>query len=187
VTTAAYSAPDVAAARDFYRARGWRVLGGPAATDGGYVLLSPDGALRGSLASTMSDFRRVAADVERRGLRGYDHVLGCTGIPDGTALTLVFESMLEAEADARAAGASAGAAIPERLPAALRAAGLTAAQWEAVYAALWQADLDRLMPDTPSPAPASAAEAALRRANVRWLERHLAEVGPRLQASSTGG
>ena len=82
--TAAFSVSDVAAARAFYRARGWRVLGGTS----GYVLVSPDQRLRGTLASQLTNFRRIAADVDARGLQGYDHVKACTGIPDGTALLL---------------------------------------------------------------------------------------------------
>ena len=184
VTTAAYSAPDVAGARAFYRARDWQVLGDAHA---GYVLISPDGRLRGSLASALARLRRTAAEVERQGLRGHDHVRQCGGIPDGTGLLLQYDGQLEAEADARAASAATGAAIAERLPGALRAAGLTAEAWERIHAALWQADLDRLMPDTPSPEPATAAEAARRRANAAWLARHQGTVGARLEASSTGG
>lgn len=176
--TAAFAVRDVAAAEEFYRAHGWRVLGG---SNTGYVLTSPDGELRAGLASTLAQFRRIAEDVERRGLRGYDHVAACTGIPDRTALLITAANPLRTET--RAAEATVG--TPEQLPGALRAAGIGAPQWRAVFDALWQAEMDRLLPGTPSPAPASAEEASRRRANVRWLERHQAQVGPRLQATST--
>ncbi|GLC25875.1 hypothetical protein [Roseisolibacter agri] len=83
--TTAFAVSDVPATRAFYRARGWQVLGG--STDG-YVLISPDRRMRGSLASQLAQFRRIAADVEKRGLQGYDHVKACVGIPDGAALIL---------------------------------------------------------------------------------------------------
>jgi hypothetical protein len=180
--TAAFAVRDVPAAAEFYRARGWRVLGG---LTSGFVLVSPDGRLRGSLASRLAEFRRVAADVERRGLQGYDHVKACTGIPDRAALVLHPDNPLETET--RAAAARATGERRERLPAALRAAGLSAGEWQTILDALWQAEMDRLMPDTPSPAPASAEDASRRRANVRWLERNRARVGPSLQATSTDG
>ena len=176
--TAAFAVRDVAAAEEFYRAHGWRVLGG---SNTGYVLTSPDGELRAGLASTLAQFRRIAEDVERRGLRGYDHVAACTGIPDRTALLITAANPLRTETR----GAEATVGTPEQLPGALRAAGIGAPQWRAVFDALWQAEMDRLLPGTPSPAPASAEEASRRRANVRWLERHQAQVGPRLQATST--
>ena len=82
--TAAFAVSDVAAARAFYRARGWQVLGGTS----GSTLISPDRRIRGTLASQLTNFRRIAADVEARGLEGYDHVKACVGIPDGAALIL---------------------------------------------------------------------------------------------------
>ena len=82
--TTAFAVTDVPAARAFYRARGWRVLGGTS----GYTLISPDQRIRGTLASQLTNFRRIAADVRAQGLKGYDHVQACVEIPDGRALIL---------------------------------------------------------------------------------------------------
>jgi hypothetical protein len=177
-TVAAYEARDVRAARAFYQERGWRVLGG----ESGYVLVSPDRKVDGTLASTLAAFQAISADVEKKGLQGYDHAKACTGIEDGAGL------ILSGGADPLAGGDAANsAAAGARLPAALQAAGLTTEQWDSLWAVIVEAASDEMLAsqagalerDTNSP-----AEAARRRANVSWYLRNRTAVDAAMASAS---
>jgi hypothetical protein len=173
-TTAVFHVPDVAAARAFYRQRGWDVLGDAHA---GYVLRAPDQSIKGSLGAR--DQRTLVAHYERNGVDMSGLRTHCAGALRGNALTLHYARMLESEAQGVAAHAAAAAQAPVQLPAALRQAGLTAAQWDAVWEAITTALSDEMLIDQPGVLErdaGSAEAAARRRANVAWYRRNRAAV-----------
>ncbi|MGZ8455256.1 MAG: hypothetical protein ACXWZS_07405 [Gemmatirosa sp.] len=173
-TTAVFHVPDVAAARAFYRQRGWEVLGD---AHSGYVLRAPDQSLRGSLG--VRDQRTLVAHYEHNGVDMSGLRTHCASALRGSALTLHYARMLESEAQGVAAHAAAAARSPERLPDALRQAGLTSAQWDAVWTAITTAQSDEMLVDQPGILErdaGSAAAAARRRANVAWYRRNRAAV-----------